>query len=276
MTDINISNLAETKVSEEENIPLGEQNVEISKEHTSVEEVPKVEIIKEDSVVEEKVNPTDTKYIIYAIIGLIAIIALIFGGFKLYDNFNAPEVIDVDGLHQENLEGDLTDEEGYVYNGFSFVMADGLWWTEVLITGTESNTLLKVPLHYGPADLENVTYEGGVDENFNTGDDVYIAIDPNVTNKYYTLALSELSFNVVKGVTRRPVAACTFNHTSCVDREILSCDNNPDNLPLIELALTNETEASVELDGACIKISGNDYDLVRAVDRLLLEWYGVM
>ena len=92
-------------------------------------------------------------------------------------------------------------------------------------------------------------------------------------DKYYTLALSELSFNIVKGLNRSISGTCTKENNICDNRTIVSC-NNSQGLPVIELALANET--GIELLGNCLKISGQEYDLVKAVDRLLYQWYGVM
>ncbi len=211
----------------------------------------------------------DSRNILLMIAIIIGIFAFSIGGFKLYDNMTSAEVYNVDEMHEQNLNGDLDDGEGYLYNGYSFVKVDGLWWTEM----TRGNTLLKVPLHFSPKEVEDIPISGELNDIFNTGQEVYITIDPDVQNKYYTLAVSELSFNTVKGIKRTPVAACTDNVTVCEGRPILSCSNTQGK-PVIEFALANES--SVELSGNCIKISGSDYNIVKAVNRLLYQWYGSM
>jgi len=221
-------------------------------------------------------SSVDTKAILIGIVALIGIFALIFGGFKLYDNMTGAQVIDIDQLHEDNLEGDLKDDEAYTYNGFSFVLAEGLWWTEAVVNKGDGNILLKVPLHFGPRDLENVTFTGTLSEDFNEGLDVYFAIDPTLADPYISLAISELGFNIIKGVGRKPVTACTFEDDICGDYEILSCENNPENKPIIEFVLDTEVEAAVEKDGTCIKVIGHDYGIVRAADKLVLEWYDVI
>lgn len=216
----------------------------------------------------EAVN-SDSKGLLFIVLGIVGIFVLIMGGFSTYRYFTTAAVVSVDELHQDNLAGDLDEDEGYVYNGYSFVKADGLWWTEM----NKFGTLLKVPLHFGPKELEEIPVAGTLDPLFNEGDEVFIAIDPEVQNKYYTLAISELSFNTVKGADRMPVGSCTKNNWACDNRTIISC-NNTQGKPVIELALANETK--VELQGTCIKVSGKDYGVVQAVDRILYQWYGVM
>ncbi|HLD72472.1 MAG TPA: hypothetical protein VJA23_02720 [Candidatus Nanoarchaeia archaeon] len=239
-------------------------------------ELQKEEMLDIEKAVQEDLDlpendSRDTKTILFTILILVGVFGLFLGGFKLYSNqLTTAAVVDVDQLHQDNLAGDLNEEEGYIYNDYSFVKVDGLWWTEM----NKFGTLLKIPLHFGPKEVESIQFEGNLNPEFNLGDSVYIAIDPKVINKYYTLAISELSFNVVKGMDRAPIGSCTEEGYGCDNRTLISCENNPQNLPVIELAIANET--TVKGAGTCLKISGDGYDLVKAVDRVLYQWYGIM
>lgn len=219
--------------------------------------------------IDSEVASSDSKGLLFIVLGIVGIFVLIMGSFSAYHYFSTAAVVSVDELHQQNLQGDLNEEEGYVYNGYSFVKADGLWWTQM----NKFGTLLKIPLHFGPKELEDIPVSGTLNDSFNRGDNVYIAIDPDVQDKYYTLAISELSFNTVKGMDRLPIGSCTKNNWACDNRTIISC-NNTQGKPVIELALANETK--VELQGTCIKVSGKEYGIVKAVDRILYQWYGVM
>lgn len=215
----------------------------------------------------------DKKTIILATVVVVALFALFFTGFYFYDYYSPTgKAVSVDELHQQNLNQELSEDEGYLYHGYSFVQADGLWWTELNKFGTQ----LKIPLHFGPRELEAVEVSGNLDQQkFNSVEGVYIAIDPSVVNKYYTLAISELSFNLVKGMDRTPIGSCTTAGPGCDNRTIVSCSNTHGR-PVIELALTEQNESKIELSDQCIKISGNGYGIVKAVDRLLYQWYGVM
>jgi len=204
---------------------------------------------------------------------LVAVIAGIFvlslGGFRVYNSLTSADVVNIDELHQNNLQGDLGDEEGYVYNGFSFVKADGLWWTEV----TRFGTLVKIPLHFGPKELEEITITGEVSSDFNIGNDVYITIDPTVVSGHYVIAMREISTNVGQGINRNSIGACTQEHEGCVDRKIVSCEN-AQGLPVVELEIAEEP--GIELSGTCIKVKGNGYGIIKAANRLLYKWYGIM
>ncbi len=212
----------------------------------------------------------DGKSILIMIAALIGIFALSISGFKLYDYFTGAGIVTLDTLHQENLAGKLDEEEGYLYNGFSFVKADGLWWTEI----KAGSRLIKTPLHFGPKEVEAVATTGSLSSGFYRDDFVYVAINPTINhNKYYTLALMELNNNVLQGIERNVKSACTEKNDICEDRLIRNCQDTQGN-PVIELVVTDKP--AVELLGTCIKISGNEFDLVKAVDRLLYQWYGVM
>lgn len=212
----------------------------------------------------------DGKNLLIMIGVLVGIFVLTMGGFKLYNQFTAAGVVVLDDLHEQNLEGELDEDQGYVYNGFSVVKADGLWWTEVEI----ENRLIKIPLHFGPKEVEEIPVAGNLGSQFNGGNKIYMAIDPEVNyNKYYTLALSELNNNILQGMNRNIEAACSKENPICENRTVVNCET-AQGRPVVELAVSETSE--VELFDTCIKVSGDGYDLVKAVDRLLYRWYGVM
>lgn len=212
----------------------------------------------------------DSKNILIMIGVIVGIFVLTLGSFKLYNQFTGAGVIVIDDLHQKNLEGELDAEEGYIYNGYSIVKADGLWWTEIDI----SSRLIKIPLHFGPKEVEEILITGKLSSQFDKGATVYIAIDPEVNyNKYYTLALMEMNNNILQGVNRNLEAACTKENIICENRTIINC-NTAGGKPVIELAVSESSE--IEFSGSCIKISGDGEALVKAVDRMLYTWYGIM
>ncbi len=218
---------------------------------------------------EESTSFSEGKGLLIVLGVLAGIFILSFMGLKLYNSVTAASVVNDDDLDQQNLAGELGTATGYVYNGYSFVYTDGLWWTEM----NKFGTLLKVPLHFGPKELEDIPVRGNLDPDFNKGLEIYIAIDPEVRDKYYSLALSELSFNVVKGLDRKPIGSCTKEDWACENRTIISCENSLGK-PVIELVLANESR--IDISGTCIKLSGQEYGIVKATNRLLYQWYGVM
>ncbi len=182
--------------------------------------------------------------------------------------------LDSDGALESGSDDYSNETVSYSYNGFDFILDDGLWWTAVYFE--DRNTILQVPLHYGARDLVDVKFSGTLDLEFDDYTDVYISIDPLVRNKYYTLALSEVNFNLVKGVLRRPVGVCSSEDEACVGREIVSCADNALGVPVIEFVLEAGSSGRVEFDGMCVRVVGDGETLLHAADALILLWYGVI
>ncbi len=222
-------------------------------------------------MMEERASGEGKKIIIITL-AIVAVFALAFGGFRYYDAITGANVVNIDDLHAQNLVGELDPVQGYIYNGFSFVFADGLWWSEI----KQPDRIVKIPLRYGPREVENITVVGKLAPEFNRGENVTMAIDPFYANKYYSLALSELNNNIASGIRRRPVAACTVNNEAiCEGRGIISCENNQGR-PVIEIQNKAGEAGKVTLKGTCILITGDNLELVRAADRLIWQWYRVM
>ncbi len=212
---------------------------------------------------------SESKGVLVVVAGLVLIFALFVGGSALYNHLTGSSILTLSNLHQKNVEGGLDSEEGYLYNGYSFVHADGVWFTEV----QRGNQLLQIPLRFGPRELEEVNVAGTLDPAFNEGENVYISYDPSVADKHYSLAASELLLNIVQGQDRNPVGACITDDPVCEGRPIVSCAD-PQGKPVIELSFGGDPR--VEASGTCVRISGEEFGIVKAVDRLLYKWYGVM
>ncbi len=221
----------------------------------------------DENSAEENPQPiTDTKKLLYLIGIVVAVFALILGIVQFTGNASE-DIVTIDDLHKKNLIGE-SGENNYLYNGFSFVYADGLWYTRV----KPGNKLVDVPLHFGPKELENIEIKGSLDDTFNENKEVYITFDPlNEQMQYTALASAELSLNLAKGILKTPVAACIKNETSaCEERPIMTCSSEK---PVIYIK--ESKTPMILLNDNCIIVQGKDWDVVKATDRLILYWYGV-
>lgn len=246
------------------------KTAEIDFENESNEQHPEEISLAADENVGDSAKDKDSRNVLVIIGILIAILALTIGGFAAYNHFTGAAIIDIDFLHQQNLEGNLNEDEGYVYKGYSFVKADGLWWTGVEV----KDRIIKIPLHYGPREVEHIPITGKLTPEFNQGEKVYVAIDPEVNyDKYYTLSLMELNNNILQGVNRNIEAACSKENPVCENRTIINCENS-NGQPVVELAVSETPRVS--LQGTCIKIEGSGEDLVKSVDTALFMWYKIM
>src|SRR3989344_9447720 len=115
-------------------------------------------------------SKTDSKSVLLIIGIIVGITILAIGGFAVYNSITGANVQTIDDLHQDNLDDKLEEKEGDVYNGFSFVYYDGLWWTMIK---NQAGQNLKVPLRFAPRDLEDISINGKLDPEFNLGENVY-------------------------------------------------------------------------------------------------------
>ncbi len=202
----------------------------------------------------------------YILAGTFGILFLIIITFTLLRDEEVATVKDMSG----HLIKGIVDER-FRYNEFNFVNIDTIWYTELLYKDKK----ITIPLHYSPRDVENITLLGELDNRFTDARLIYIAFNPldhNLT--YVALANGELSLSLVRAMNLLLKAACTQNQTyPCAKQPILSCDSDHDRA-IIELRQSNET--SVTYKGNCILITGDNWNLVKAVDRLLLKWYGII
>lgn len=199
-------------------------------------------------------------------VGVCGILFLLVIGFTL---IRKAEVMNVQDMTGHMVNGVV--DERYTHNGFNFVKIDDIWYTELI----NKNRRITVPLHYGPREVADVPLTGDLDDRFTQAKLVYIAFNPLDHNlSYIAVANGELGLSLARAMGLQLKAACTQNETApCAKQPILSCDTNKDRA-IIELRQADEP--SVQYKGNCILLAGRDWDLVKAVDRLLLKWYQII
>lgn len=222
--------------------------------------------VKPEDIQEKKKSD---KILIIAIAVIILIIAVLMG-LKLIPK-EQPKTIDE--LHLLNLQGKLKPEQGYIYEGYSFVFANGLWYTQVqTISGT---SIFNIPLHYSPKDLEDIPIEGEFNADiFNSNKGVYITFDPLGQNlQYVALAVAEFDQSIIQAFNKIPIAACDKNETdACSDRPIITCDSTDKSV----LYMQQKSETKVIFNDNCMIVQGTGPGIVKATNRLLLKLYGIM
>ena len=225
----------------------------------------------------EKIPPKDSqkkkgsdKALVYVIIFLIVIVILFFIGVNI---LKKPDVKTVDDLNNLNIEGKLDSEDGYLYNNvYSFIKLGGLWYTQ--LNAPSGNAEYNIPFHFGPREVEDLRIFGKLDETFTDAEEVYITFNPLGNDlTHVALAVGEFDQSLITAFGKKPIAACDKNETeACKIRPIVTCkDEDKAVVYFKELP-----ETKVTLNGNCIIFQGTGLEIVRAVDRLLLKWYGVM
>lgn len=221
---------------------------------------------KDGDVPEKKISAE------WAFIGAVLLLILVLGIIFGIRYLKKPEILTPDEMHKKNLEGKLTGAEGYVYNGFSFVKYEKLWFTQ--LHPQDSESIYNVQLHFGPRETEQLNILGDP-MPFAKAKAVYLIFDPlGQQLPYVALAAGEFSLNTAVVLNITPIAACTRNETEiCKKRPIVDCEHDKEHAIVY---LKEADKAGVVVEQNCITVSGTQADLVKATDKLLLKWFQVI
>jgi len=164
------------------------------------------------------------------------------------------------------------DPNELTYNQFEFRYVNGFWQTEW--QRQEQRYILDFT--FNPKQVEDIPVEGTTDIRFES-ETVYIAVDPTEERTpetaQLTLAAVQLTRKLTDPFYRNIIAACTRNETeACLDRPIITCDNTNSSV----LYLKQADEAKIVLDGNCVTIQGNGDGIVKAADKALFQWLGII
>jgi hypothetical protein len=198
----------------------------------------------------------------YYLIGAFIIIILVSIGFFLIPKFFNQD--------QNNLI-----QENYTYNHFKFEKRYDTWFTEF----QEGNNLLEIALIYGPKELVNVTVEGNI-YSIRQINEAYLTFDP--TEKMFsdvTMANAEVSTKLAMHFGVKTLPACTKDTEVCKTAgvEIVSCEANKTMAPGKGIIFLNQAPGpKVIIDGNCAIIQGEGADIIKAADRFMLGYYGIM
>ncbi len=231
----------------------------------------------EATEIEKTADTRSTRYFFISLGILVLVLVSIFLIPRLFSDQGPQTLSD---LHKKILADGEDSDTAYVYNGYSFVFYDGLWYTQIL--NQFSQELYDVPLHYGPRELIDVSITGNLNSFFtrvlnttiaNNTHRYYLTFNPDDENMgYVALAAGELSQNLVTTFDIAPVSACIKEGAGCENVPIITCENI--DFPVIYL--TSGEPTMIYAEDNCITLQGNQAELVRTVDRFILKLYNVM
>jgi len=252
---------------------------EYEKKKKEIEEISE-ENIEEFKESEDEMKEPKLKSDKVLIIGVVLIIMLFIAVFGVrYFTQEKPETID--DLHALNLKGKLKPEQGYLYKGaYSFVKFDDLWYVQLV--SPKGTRFYNVQFRYGPREVEDIKIYGKLNtELFNDATDYYVTFNPNGNYNpnnngsfsHVVLAVGDFNEQMIKIFFKQPIAACDKNETSaCIGRPIITCDNTDK----VVLYIKEADNVGVYYDDNCIVVEGSGFDLVRGIDRVLLDLYEFM
>ncbi|MDA1197175.1 MAG: hypothetical protein O2779_04395 [Nanoarchaeota archaeon] len=225
-------------------------------------------VVEAEEVVSESKIRSDF-IMIAVVIAIVVTLGLLFG----FNRFSDGPLETIDDLHDLNQQGKLKKEAGDIYNGFSFVFLDGLWYTQV--ASKDGSALFDVPFHNLPTHVKDVSVSGDLNSTiFDAASEIYVTFDPLGSElQYVALAVGKFDQTLLKAYGKTPKASCNRNETTaCVDRPIVTCNSTSNAVMSIE-----ETDSTgVVYDDNCIIVRGRGPALVRSMERLLYSLYGIM
>ena len=246
---------------------------EYEKQKKEIEDMPEEKIEQKEEEMKEEVKLKSDKILIVGVIIIILLFAAVFG-LKYLTPDEQPKTIDE--LHELNLKGKLNEEQGFTYKGLSFVKFDNVWYTQLL--SQSGTTLFNFNFRYSPRELEDIEIKGFLDiDKFNDANEYYVNFNPIGDDfTYVRLARLDYDMMMVKVFRKIPISACDRNvtnvTTACLGIPIITCENTDD----IVVYFKEADDLSVEYKDNCIIISGSGFDVVKGVDRVLYNLYGIM
>lgn len=158
------------------------------------------------------------------------------------------------------------------YNNFEFAQKDKFWHAQ----WQRKDQVYTISLRFNPKEVEDVPVTGVLNNTFNKRRTIYITFDPEGDDdafKYLAVAGSELTVNLAGPLGKQIAAACTKNVTSaCANRPIARCEDADKNV----IFLNGQGNPSIMLNHTCMTFSGAGFDMVKAVDKALYLWMGII
>lgn len=157
------------------------------------------------------------------------------------------------------------------YNGFEFTEIADTWYTQ----WQNEEKLVAVSARYNPYEVENVTVLGELNKGF-TQSNIYVTFDPYSEQedfKYLALAAADLSQSITKAFSKKVIPACTREHDeTCDNISIVTCEDTDKAV----IHLIAEEPTQIVLKGNCIELWGENFEIIRSVDKLLYLWYKII
>ncbi|MBT7903568.1 hypothetical protein HN587_06920 [Candidatus Woesearchaeota archaeon] len=218
---------------------------------------------------EDELEKIDSKKETRKLMVVLSILVLCFVAFVVIRiaSVEDPVIKTIDDLHAENLRGELDLELGYMYEGYSFVNFEGMWYTQAKL----GNTIYDLVFNHGPKELEHITVEGELDSTFFDDHKFAITFDSNATNlKHIAVANGGFSISLTKAFGYSLEAGCTtHDDLGCQSKPAINCGDENRSV----IYFKDATPTKIIYSGKCITLQGQNDEIVKAKDKLLMRWY---
>lgn len=158
------------------------------------------------------------------------------------------------------------------YNGHKFVKKDGMWFTDV----KQGKGTVTLAFKLNPYEVEGVPVTGAFDANF-LQEKTYVTQNVgNQSTRYEVLGAIELITNIREGLGKTLVTGCasndTFSYLACKKLPAVSCNTSKERV----IFYRPYGSANITFHENCLIISGKDFEMQKAVDKLLYMWLDIM
>ncbi len=183
-----------------------------------------------------------------------------------------------------------TPETSYEYNGFTFERygGDESWYTSIMV----GDTVVPVPFHYGPRDLEDIPYEIDGDSLLES-EFIYLSMPPMEGQGVDARRVGQAAIEVGKIIgTRNEIfnipTRATLTHAADTDDPletedgrdipIANCDNVSGNESVVMFGHGDRTGVFQDADNpSCYVVQGAEgRDVIRAANRMVYGLLGIM
>jgi len=162
--------------------------------------------------------------------------------------------------------GDSDGEEYYKHNGHLFRKADGKW----LVNVNGQNVFLTFGVReLSDIDIEGAEKIGAFVERMRNSNKAYLSFEQN---KGLFNGPNEVYSNI-KPVFVNLFLACPEDIEECSDLPVKNCGDAGDDVSVIVM---RAGEFKVEQKDGCLEISGEESDVTRVADLLVLEFFDVV
>ena len=143
------------------------------------------------------------------------------------------------------------------YKGIRFSKVQSGWLT---YSGDK-----QVILFNNPNDLEGIDIVGVSLNELNSAIKIYVSSNPEDNLGLY---LKGFQFNILNNLKPMKVNACYEDNERCADLPLKDCSDASSNIKVI---LIKKGESLVEYENNCLLIQGQDEELLKYIDKLVLE-----
>ncbi|MFH1506508.1 MAG: hypothetical protein ABIE94_06000 [archaeon] len=212
---------------------------------------------------EEKTTKKDIKKSNTWLIITILIIAAIAIAFLVYVNYINNRVPDEPVVNPNNY---------FQWGNYTFIKTGDFWKTEF----QRNNLTFELSFYYAPhelTDLEIIYNKNNFGKLIQPGYNIYIVINPTQSDGYLGVAASSLAKGLMGVYNIDATAACVKEHEDCEGYLIIpSCESTP----YATIMIRKSHITSITYEDNCLTITGEGQELIRATNKVLLGWYGII